>query len=863
MPEPSSSSTDEVSTAPKTDEASAILKPDDQRPYRTLSRSPHPYHHQTAERCVLDNHPSPPRHQTPPHFTKDSSPASESGTDADDEHFLKGLPAPRVRLHKGLRGQNEFLSRPFTPLSYPASSQDELPPPVVEQSLVETRVSFGCRLRDATFRNKVLIRRATELCLVASLGRIVRSNAHVSLLLSVWRREFQLLGLLLAALLALHPLRVLAWAYRRHRPSRLLPFKIPSDFDPAPLLYPPAITVFASLLISVGNPAVLLPNIILSICALPRSLIPTIEPAAPFDIPHWLVSGLPLIWTSSGTTHSARQGLAGETLVLLHPLHQTLCSVLQHLTTTSLLEAELQLLSVALINILILAVSPQIEVLKALLWVGGLSAIVFCGPVITWGISLARVPKWRFRKAFDRRKDARRLLSWRRARKGFLGLFRGDGFDEFNSSSEDDESSSRFVGPSRVRTLGPGGRKDRAVSVLPEEDRKNPGAMPRRHTMPHSDKSRIAYTSSGRRRRATSGSARPFLRLTQTQATRRKWLYALYVYACLLAIILVGVRTHVQRYALGGHEPIGWGLGYVLGDWPWFRFQVVQANLERWICLTELAGRHDGRVQRLRLVVWGEANTRLLLGGYWLAILVVGLMIVFRLKEMYEVDTRRKVFHFMMVGMFLPGTYVDPAFAALALSLVLAIFLILDLLRASQLPPLSKPIASFLAPYVDGRDFRGSVVVSHIFLLIGCAIPLWLALATVPRTGTACRAGWEVPTREVSMVSGVVCVGLGDAAASLIGRRYGHRKWLWGGGKSLEGSAAFAVAVFVGLAVASAWLRAGGWPATEAAIGPLASARNAAVCASVASMTEAVLTGGNDNVIVPVVLWTCVKSLGV
>ncbi|RCI15861.1 hypothetical protein L249_2017 [Ophiocordyceps polyrhachis-furcata BCC 54312] len=843
------------------DEAPSALKPENhQPPHRSLSRSPHPYHHQTAERCVLGP-------GDPPRLAKDSSPASESGTDADDEHFLKGLPAPRVKLHKGLRGHNEFPSRPSTPLPCPAFPRDELPPPVVEQGLPELRPSLAGRLRESALRKKkVLVRRATELCLVASLARIVRSNARVSLLLSVWRRDFQLLALLFAALLALYPIRVVGWAYRRHRPSRPFPFEMPSSFDPAPLLYPPAITVFASLLISVRNPAVLLPNIMLSISALPRSLVPTVEFAAALDIPHWLLSCLPLL-RDSITTQLSQQELAGETLVLLHPLHQTLCSVLQHLTTTSLLEAELQLLSVALINILILAVSPQMQVLKALLWVGGLSAIVFCGPVISNGISLARVPKWRFRRELDPPKDANRLVSWRRAKKGLLGLMRGD--ESNPPSSEDDKSPSRFVGFSRVRTIGPSARRDRAAS----DDRpRSPNTVTRRHTMPRSDKmtqQSLNRTSFGRRRRATSGSVRPFLRLTQAEATRRKWLYALYIYACLLAIIFVGIRAHVQRYALDGLEPIGWGLGYVLGDWPWFRFHVVQAELERWICLNDGLedgrGQDDGWAQRLRLV-WGAANTRLLLSGYWLLILVVGLMIVFRLKERYEVDTRRKVFHFMMVAMFLPGTYVDPAFAALALALVLAIFLILDLLRASQLPPLSKPIASFLAPYVDGRDFRGSVVVSHMFLLIGCAIPLWLALATVPRSGTARGAGWEVPTRDVSMVSGVVCVGLGDAAASLIGRRYGRRKWLWGGGKSLEGSAAFAIAVVAGLVVARCWLRAGGWPTEEGydeAVGSLAGVRNAAVCASVASMTEAVLTGGNDNVIVPVILWTCVKSLGV
>ena len=117
----------------------------------------------------------------------------------------------------------------------------------------------------------------------------------------------------------------------------------------------------------------------------------------------------------------------------------------------------------------------------------------------------------------------------------------------------------------------------------------------------------------------------------------------------------------------------------------------------------------------------------MILCAYWLAIIIVGLAIVFQLSAVYEVDTRRKVFHFMMVAMLLPATYVDPTFAALALSLMLAIFLLLDLFRASQLPPLSKSLAYFLTPYVDGRDLKGPVVISHIFLLIGCAIPLWLS----------------------------------------------------------------------------------------------------------------------------------------
>ena len=250
---------------------------------------------------------------------------------------------------------------------------------------------------------------------------------------------------------------------------------------------------------------------------------------------------------------------------------------------------------------------------------------------------------------------------------------------------------------------------------------------------------------------------------------------------------------------------------------------------------------------------------------------------------------RRKVFHFTMVAMLLPSTYIDPGFITLSLILMLAIFLLLDLIRASQLPPLSKPIARFLTPYVDGRDLRGPVVISHIFLLIGCAIPLWLSMASLSRTGSGALQGWEVPTRDVSMVAGIVCVGLGDAAASLIGRRWGRRKWLWGGGKSIEGSLAFTVAVFIGLMAAQIWVHVGGWQVTTAVTAgndieslvvgdpgfvrnllpslwramSMATVQKITVCSAMASLTEAVLTGGNDNVVVPVGLWTCVKGMDI
>ncbi len=656
--------------------------------------------------------------------------------------------------------------------------------------------------------------------------------------------------------------------------------------------------MLVSMILSKSNPIGFLPSIILSISSLPRHLIPSTGGLGGSNTTHWFLSCIPLLVPKTlaasqliQNAHKQNMALAPESLVLLQPLHQALCVTLNHLTTTSLLPAELQLLSISLIELLLLASSPQTIILKALLWGGGIGVLISCGHVLRWGISLARVPKWRFRRDGDISREKGTKFMMKPFSFGMLGtsVFARDSVMSDLSSDEEDASDLPAASPKlklntrdSVPPLGKTGESGSVSAIEPKTNANfsNGSAkmgsdqgfpFNRRHTLPtlnflpaRSSK----RTPSGRRKRASSSSVQAFFSLTQKQATLRKWLYAGYVYTCVLAIILVAIREYVGRTALNRNEPVGWALGYLFGDLPWFRMEVVTSNLQRWICLPPRSGlEHEescylGWVEHLRHASFGEANTRLILCAYWLAIIIVGLAIVFRLSAIYEVDTRRKVFHFMMVAMLLPATYVDPTFAALALSLMLAIFLLLDLFRASQLPPLSKSLAYFLTPYVDGRDLKGPVVISHIFLLIGCAIPLWLSLGSLPRTGKNYLEGWEVPIREVSMVSGVICVGMGDAAASLIGRRYGRHKWIWGGGKSIEGSLAFATAVGLALMLAKAWLRIGGWPANNddslaTSFGKVVSA------AGVASLTEAVLTGGNDNVVVPVILWLCVKGLDI
>lgn len=642
------------------------------------------------------------------------------------------------------------------------------------------------------------------------------------------------------------------------------------------------------------QPALVLPNIVLSLSSVPPRVIPAYDPSQSLSWVHWFITVIPIIFSEHDIFSStvpkplSLRNLDSELLLLLYPLHRTLIQTLDSLVRTSLLPAELQLLGTALINLFLFATSPQAQILKALLWLGGISIFVICGEVLRWEVTLARVPSWKFRRKPKHLPSPKGILDsidhhfcetvdWLATSAAGAAEPGSDsdepedfgaGYTETRSKPFHRHRNSSSKSNSRPDGIKSDGlwagswasakqflsfsQNRNTTSIVDDVDSARPSDQPR-------------TTTRGRRKRSVPPGLASFLSLTSAQARVRRWLYAAYIFAAIALIIVFLVRRFVASAALRGNDPFGWALGYLFGNIPSFRLWVVTMSLEHWIPLPRNSGDGNltcslGWVEHLRRDTFGEASTRLLICVYCMIVLIVGMTIVLKLSQIVEVDTRRKVFHGMMVQMFLPVTYIDPSFVSLAYSLVLAIYLLLDLFRASQVPPIAKPLTYFLAPYTDGRDHRGPVIVSHIFLLIGCAIPLWLSLADLRRVGEWPWAGWDVLTRNVGMVSGVVCVGIGDAAASLVGRRYGRLKWFWGGDKSLEGSVAFALSVFTGLIVARVWLTVGGWNSEH--VSWTLVVIKSILAAGGASVTEAVLTGGNDNVIVPVVLWLLVRGLG-
>lgn len=933
MTQPSGTPEAQIDT---TDSQLRLLATSEIETLELFRRSPHPYHRRRHELRTAIQTPSASSSNDLPRTGLQSSHGaisdeddrnrrrisqspSESGTEADDEGygFVKALPAPPLRPRKGLRDvRGSGLEGDATPLLTPSQVDEEgrkFSNQYFQRSREGLRTGAGAsptddeaksaRQKYLKRRRNEIVRRMTETALLGTIGILAVSGCNCWELFQWYRVDLFAHVLVMASILCLYPLRLLYYSWRKQPPSNLRfrqRIRIPAAFDPAPILYPAVLPVLISISLFSALPRALLPNILLGLAALPPQLIPYGASTAGYSNVHWVVSILPLIASENTEIHTKlfapmpyklklpppEQGLHPELLVCLFPLHQALLSPLHYLTTTSLLPAELHLLSIGLINLFLFADSPQAGIVRTLIWLGGISLFVLCGKVLKWGVALARIPRWRFRRAGRVIKAQQTFLQVLndslRSRSATRAVSDSDA-DEDDDSLQNPLTKTKslrldILSAMRNKTTAMNGNETHSAVERKQNGELTTPALSsppkRRNTVP-SLPVQIPISLHGLRRSRTKSIAQHFLSLTPTQALYRKWSYAAYFYFIVVVLILGPIRYIIGKYALDNHEPFGWALGYLFGNVQRFRFEVFNWDLGWWIALPPLfdpdempAVEYLGTVEYLRHIIAGPANVRLLLCAYCVSIILMGLAVVFRLSSFVEVDTRRKVFHGMMVVMLLPTIFIDPCFVSLALSLVLAIFLLLDLIRASQLPPLSGPIATFLTPYVDGRDLRGPVVISHIFLLIGCAIPLWLSLAGVERKGEEPWVGWEVARRDVSMVAGVVCVGMGDAAASLIGRRYGRRKWPWAGGKSLEGSLAFAGAVTVGLVLSKVWLTLG-WGGemiweknlSEWVVDGVVMVGKASVCAAGASLEEAVLTGGNDNVIVPVVLWVLVRGV--
>jgi dolichol kinase len=213
----------------------------------------------------------------------------------------------------------------------------------------------------------------------------------------------------------------------------------------------------------------------------------------------------------------------------------------------------------------------------------------------------------------------------------------------------------------------------------------------------------------------------------------------------------------------------------------------------------------------------------------------------------------RKLYHFLALALFVPGVLHHLAFVQLAFACVLPAFLVLELIRACHLPPLAEPLGRFLAPFIDSRD-GGTLILTHVYLLLGCATPVWLA-AAVPSLPTptapppddhGSRGLLSSAALAAAPYAGLVVLGVGDSVASLVGVHFGRTRWPHSR-KTIEGSAAAVGAMLLLLALVLRWTSAIAW-------GLVPWAALASACA-LACMLEAT-TSQIDNLFLPLYFQT-------
>jgi dolichol kinase len=85
------------------------------------------------------------------------------------------------------------------------------------------------------------------------------------------------------------------------------------------------------------------------------------------------------------------------------------------------------------------------------------------------------------------------------------------------------------------------------------------------------------------------------------------------------------------------------------------------------------------------------------------------------------------------------------------------LFVCAEIVRVQKIKPLAAHIDGFVKEYVDSRD-QGVLILTHIYLLCGCAIPLWILFP---------KEIYSVHEIIVWM-SGVVSLGIGDSMVRAI-----------------------------------------------------------------------------------------------
>ena len=124
---------------------------------------------------------------------------------------------------------------------------------------------------------------------------------------------------------------------------------------------------------------------------------------------------------------------------------------------------------------------------------------------------------------------------------------------------------------------------------------------------------------------------------------------------------------------------------------------------------------------------------------------------------------------------FIPGVVVDRDLLFLSSVVVLSVQVLLEYIRVFRIGPAASYLDECFKIFVDEKD-SGRLVLTNIYLLVGAAFPMWIS-SDLNRIN------------RLILLSGVISIGIGDSAASIVGSTFGRIRFP-GSPKTLEGTLA-------------------------------------------------------------------------
>lgn len=196
-------------------------------------------------------------------------------------------------------------------------------------------------------------------------------------------------------------------------------------------------------------------------------------------------------------------------------------------------------------------------------------------------------------------------------------------------------------------------------------------------------------------------------------------------------------------------------------------------------------------------------NNHYLILLYWIIMLIIGFIIT-PLPDIKQIDRKsvmitRKYFHGWALVLFIPILFYDNEFLSLSLCVALLVFIIVESIRTYNIFNISSFIELYCRPFLDERD-SGALILTHIWLLIGCSLPLWIANIKFRYHENYS----QLPNEKMLLFNmycacGIIVLGVGDAMAATIGSKYGKINWP-STNKTIEGSIAgviSTIAIFI------------------------------------------------------------------